>query len=166
MESPRQTSRASKKNKPAPIPPGLLAFSPKNSPSNRTADRTVAADNIGTPERFSITGEKPSLPPTGPDSKRLSTLEKRPTLAPRPSFSYTERTASQSSTPNTSKTEDSTQQKKSENTMNPTHHPNAVPMFGFTAPAPLERTKFEGDKQRPNIPERPSVIKLQGIDEK
>lgn len=169
VESPRQASRASKKNKPAPIPPGLVTFSPKNSPSNRPADKTnVTAEctAAATLERVSLAAEKPSLPPTGPDSKRLSAFEKRPTLAPRPSFSFVERTASQvSATPtNTSKTEDSTQTQKrvssSENTVNPTHHPNAVPMFGFTPPSPLERTKFEGDKQKPNIPERPSVMKL------
>lgn len=159
VESPRQTSRASKKNKPAPIPPGLLAFSPKNSPSNRTS----ATDNTATAERSSIVGDKPSLPPTGPDSKRLSGFEKRPSLAPRPSFSFAERTASQPSTPITSKTEDSTQAKKvpsSENVINPTHRPNPIPTFGFSAPSPMERTKFEGDKQKPSIPERPSAMKL------
>ena len=193
VESPRPTSR--KKNKPAPVPPGLSALgSPKNSvstssltsTSTKTPDREerkncVAPDNVATLERLSIGDGKPSLPPTGPDSKRLSALEKRPALAPRPSLNpYTERTASQSTHPSTFKTDDETVEVRKSNqtphkrlsslenatgAINPTHHPNAVPMFGFaSAPAPLERTKFEGDKIKPNIPERPSVIKLQGID--
>lgn len=51
--------------------------------------------------------------------------------------------------------------------INPTPHPNAVAMFGgFPPPTPLDRTKFEADKPRPSVPERPSITKLQGGVEK
>jgi hypothetical protein len=46
---------------------------------------------------------------------------------------------------------------------NPTPHPNAVSMFGgFQPPMPLDRTKFDIDKPKPSVPERPSIIKQQG----
>ena len=139
----------------------------------------------------------------GPDSKRLSGFEKRPTLAPRPSLNpYVDRSSSQVIPSSSIGFESIENELKSHNFAkpphpgsshksddeavelrkpsqagnhkrlssfenaagaNPTHHPNAVPMFGFTPPAPLERTKFDNDKPRPSVPERPTVIKLQGI---
>ena len=157
--------------------------------------------------------DKPSLPPTGPDSKRLANLsgdKNKPALAPRPSVNpYTERSAGssqlqqQTSAPigfehieidlkrqgsfrqsmpavvlSGQKSDDESVESKKpphvpthkrlsslENvvtvSVNPTPHPNAVSMFGAFTPTPMDRHKFEGEKSRPSIPERPSVIKIQ-----
>ena len=148
---------------------------------------------------------RPSLPPTGPDSKRLSGLqiERKPVLAPRPTASPL--VASQTHVSTTmignepvetdlrrqgslraanKSDDDSVETRKPpptathkrlssyENvlasTTNPTHHPNAVSIFGpFTPPASQDRaSKVEGERQRPYVPERPAVIKLQGINNK
>jgi len=105
-ESPRPTSR--KKNKPAPVPPGLGTPQPVRPgavPSIRTPDKERPAFHsndgaAGVPppplDGRLAPGEKPSLPPTGPDSRRLTTLEKRPVLAPRPSLNNATHTAERS----------------------------------------------------------------------
>ena len=211
-ESPRPVSR--RKNKPAPEPPGQShsSSSPsvKTSPHVRTPDKEEKksiSETTGSvlPERFVVSDNKPVLPPTGPDSKRLSTFahpEKKPTLAPRPSLNpLIERAAlssqSQSSapapigfeaiegelkrhgsvrqvanayaTPPKSNDEDVIEIRKPSTKRqstfegNPTPHPNAVSMFGgFQPPTPVDRTKFDTEKSRPSVPERPAIIKLHG----
>ena len=262
-ESPRPIGR--KKNKPAPVPPGmvggwaqpklpsaspspLLARTPENEerkqmPVEGWGQHKVVGSSpllIKTPEKDDkklplIEGTpsdvKPSLPPTGPDSKRLSALpgekkpplitdkkpalptERKPTLAPRPSSTAPHYAASQSvvglpapgigfepieqelrrqgslrvSAPAGSahKSDDegletrkpppaATHKRLSsyENILtnaasaNPTHHPNAVSIFGAYNPAAQQqdrgKDKVDGEKPKPNVPERPTVIKVQG----
>lgn len=112
VESPRPIGR--KKNKPAPVPPGLgvtptPALPPRGAGASPQQVRTPEKEEKkplstgleGTPGEY-----KPSLPPTGPDSKRLSALpadkkpalpiEKKPALAPRPSLNPQLYAASQS----------------------------------------------------------------------
>lgn len=66
VESPRPTSR--KKNKPAPIPPGLSATGgPKTSPQTKTPEKEERkVQSSGAGEIFAtLERDKPSLPPTG-----------------------------------------------------------------------------------------------------
>lgn len=233
VESPRPTGR--KKNKPAPVPPGMITPQapslqlPKGSSPTalplqqmKTPEKEERRPPVGiAEERQSHVDSKPSLPPSGPDSKRLSTLpsDKKPALAPRPSVNVHPAT-SQSHTiafpnpgigfepieqelrrqgsvrtsasaaavttlPHTTKSDDdgvdlrkpssSASHKRissfdnllaSTSSTNPTHHPNAVSIFGgFTPPTPQDRSsRFDGEKAKPSVPERPAVIKLQGIE--
>ena len=203
MESPRPVSR--RKNKPAPEPPGV---SPAPSVKHSSAVKTPEKESDKKTVNVESGPEKPVLPPTGPDSKRLSalpTVEKKPVLAPRPSLNpLIERAATMpshqppaaaapigfESIENELRRQGSVRQvppvagqktdeepvevrKPSAGThkrfpsldhANPTPHPNAVSMFGGMPPppTPLDRTKFDVDKPKPSVPERPSVIKLQG----
>lgn len=211
-ESPRPVSR--RKKIPAPEPPNQ-ANSPhaKTLPFVKTPEKeekkSISDSTPVLPERF-VASDKPMLPPTGPDMKRLTALpisEKKPVLAPRPSLNPLVERATQSSQSqphvlapigfetieNDLKRQGSVRQipayggpvKCDEETVelrkphvashrrlssfdnvisiNPTPHPNAVSMFGgFQPPMPLDRTKFDVEKPRPSIPERPSIIKLQG----
>ena len=156
--------------------------------------------------------EKPSLPPTGPDTRRLSTLEKRPVVAPRPSLNpnierttshpqppigfetieseLKSRVAKQGKAEHATQTAQSVSAQKSDDeacgestkrvsqslnkklssgesaqpSPNPTHHPNAVPLFGFHVPVPTERTKLDttDGKAKPSVPDRPSNVRIQG----
>jgi hypothetical protein len=213
-ESPRPISR--RKKIPAPEPPNQ-----SNSPYSKTLPhvktpekeekKNIVESTPVLPERFVASDKPPVLPPTGPDTKRLSALptsEKKPILAPRPSLNpLIERSSASSSQSqshalapigfeaieNDLKRQGSVRQippyagpaKGDEETIelrkphaashkrissyenvvsnNPTPHPNAVSMFGgFQPPMPLDRTKFDVEKPRPSVPERPSIIKLQG----
>ncbi|XP_057378728.1 LOW QUALITY PROTEIN: rho GTPase-activating protein 44-like [Daphnia carinata] len=211
-ESPRPISR--RKKIPAPEPPNQ-ANSPhtKTLPHAKTPEKeekkSICDSTPVLPER-SVASDKPMLPPTGPDTKRLSALpvsEKKPVLAPRPSLnpmvervSFSSQSQSNVLAPigfeaieNDLKRQGSVRQipayagpaKSDEETVelrkpyvpshkrissfdnviniNPTPHPNAVSMFGgFQPPTPLDRTKFDAEKPKPSVPERPSIIKLQG----
>lgn len=211
VESPRPVSR--RKNKPAPEPPGQGSAPPvKSSPHVRTPEKEekkIISESNPVPVERTVATERPVLPPTGPDTKRLSALpaEKKPVLAPRPSLNpLVERSAMSSqsqsnplapigfeaiendlkrqgsvrqmSTFTGQKADDETVEIRKPHTgthkrfssfdnvigANPTPHPNAVSMFGgIPPPMPLDRTKFDAEKPRPSVPERPSIIKLQGM---
>lgn len=186
----------------------------KTSPHLRTPekeDKRIIGENTPVPaERSAVSDIRPVLPPTGPDTKRLSALpvsEKKPVLAPRPSLNpLIERAVSSQSQSNNTLApigfeaveielrrqgsvrqvplagpprpdEDTLDSRKPPATAakrfstfeggggggNPTHHPNAVSIFGgIQPPTPMDRTKFDTEKSRPSVPERPSIIKLQG----
>lgn len=172
------------------LAPPAASVGQKSPMMAKTPDKEEHA--VGVVERANGT-DKPTLPPTGPDSKRFGHLEKKPALAPRPSVNmHAERPSSVqmmnaigfealemewknkasklSSACNSRMDEDivdaksQAAQKRSSAQENPTPHPNAIAVLSMNPPAPLERTKFDFDKPKPNIPERPpSFTKLQGL---
>lgn len=168
LGSPRPIVR--KKNKPAPaVPePPNPAKGPATSPA-KTPDKE----------------ERPSLPPTGPDVKRISALPPdKPKLAPRPSLSNTShyphigfegiehelrRVGSvkqpvRKAPPVVNKSDDEGVEMRRSVVKRATlvdgatmvPHPNAVSVFGGLPPP--ER-KSDVEKPKPQVPERPSLSK-------
>ena len=177
LGSPRPIVR--KKNKPAPAvpePPNLL----------KTAGQIPATSPAKTPERE----DRPSLPPTGPDMKRITSLPvDKPKLAPRPSLNTShvphigfegiehelrrvgsvKQPVRKAPPPVVNKSDDEGVELRRSVVKRATltdhgatvPHPNAVNVFGGLPP-PAER-KSDIEKARPQVPERPSLSKVQGI---
>ena len=81
---------------------GLSSPNSKVSPQAKTPDKEERKMMLTSSDERPISAEKPSLPPTGPDSKRLANLsgDKKPVLAPRPTVNpYTDRAAAPSQLP-------------------------------------------------------------------